>query len=118
MKEILLTCPFTGCQFTATIDLDDNLYVKHPLTGEINKINYNRSIKKYNVPKSLFKPIETVTLAETAEILGVSRQRASAIGVSGVIAPKVVNGQTVFLLDDVLAYRDNRKVGAPARGEL
>ena len=117
MKEILLTCPFTGCQFTATIDLDNNLYVKHPLTGEINKINYNCSIKKYNVPKSLFKPVETVTLAETAEILGVSRQRASAIGVSGVIAPKVVNGQTVFLLNDVLAYRDNRKVGAPARGE-
>ena len=115
MKETSLTCPFTGCQFSALIDASGNLYVKHPLTGEINRVNYNCSIKKYNLDKSLFKQIETVSQSQAAEILGVTRQRISEISANGTIPPKTVNGQTVFILSDVLKYKETRKCGAPRK---
>ena len=115
MREILLTCPFTGCTFNALQDADENLYFVHPLTGETLRMNYNASIKKYNLDKALLKRVQTVTLSQAAEILEVSRQRASAIAQSGVIAPKRVNGQIVFVLDDVLKYKESRKVGAPPK---
>lgn len=115
MREILLTCPFTGVQFSATIDVNNNLYVTHPITGEVNKINYNSSIKKYNLPARLLERVETVTLSEAAEILDVSRQRVNAIAKTGVIQPRTVNGQTVFTLDDVVEYKESRKPGAPRK---
>lgn len=115
MKEITLTCPFTGCEFTALEDLDKNIYFKHPLTGEDLRINYNRSIKKYNMPRKFFKHVETVDLAQAAEILDVTKQRISTIAMNNVIKPKNVNGKTVFLLSDVLEYKKNRKVGAPKK---
>lgn len=115
MKETILTCPFTGIEFNAIIDADNNLYVKHPITGEVNKINYNSSIKKYNLPKSLFKHIDTISLSEAADILGVSRQRISAIAANSTIEPFTVNGQTVFKRADVLQYKRTRKIGAPRK---
>lgn len=115
MRETILTCPFTGCQFNALIDADDNLYVKHPLTGEVNRVNYNCSIKKYNVSKDLFKHIETVTLGQAAEILDITRQRMSAIAENNTIPAKNVNGQTVFVLSDVLQYKETRKTGRPRK---
>ncbi len=115
MKEITLTCPFTGVDFTALTDMLGNLYYVHPLTGENLKINYNSSIDRYNITPKLFKHIETVTISQAAEILDVSRQRASAIAATNVIRPVLVNGQQVFLLDDVLTYKNERKTGAPKK---
>ena len=115
MKETTLTCPFTGIAFTALKDTDGNLYFKHPITGETLKMNFNNSIKKYNLPKEYLKPIKTVTLLKAAEMRGVSRQRASAIATSNTIKPIIVNGQTVFLEADVIEYSESRKVGAPKR---
>lgn len=115
MKEIKLTCPFTGAEIIATADVLGNVYFTHPLTGEQLKMNYNSSIKKYNIPKEWFKHIETLTIGEAAEILGVSRQRASAIAATNVIRPVLVNGQQCFLKKDVLKYKLNRKYGAPKK---
>ena len=115
MKEKILTCPFTGCQFTALEDADGNLYVKHPLTDDMNRVNYNCSIKKYNIPMQLFKHIETVTLVQAAEILEVTRQRMSMIAANNTIPAKTVNSQTVFILGDVLKYKETRKTGAPKK---
>lgn len=115
MQEVMLTCPFTGVTFKALTDVTGNLYFNNPLTGEACRINYNISIKKYNMPKEYLKHVPTVTLTETAEILEVSRQRVSTIAQTGVIEPKTINGQTVFLLDEVLEYKENRKVGAPRK---
>ena len=115
MQEIILTCPFTGVEFTALTDVTGNLYFNHPLTGKVCRVNYNCSIKKYNLPKEMLKHIETVTLTQTAEILEVSRQRVNTIAQTGIIKPKTVNGQTVFILDEVLDYKRNRKVGAPRK---
>lgn len=115
MKEITMTCPFTGVTFNALADALGNVYFVHPLTGEQLKMNYNCSIKKYNVQKEWFEPIETVRIKEAAEILGVSRQRASAIAATNVIRPVLVDGQQRFLKSDVLKYRLNRKYGAPKK---
>ena len=117
MKEIILTCPFTGVEFKATIDVDRNLYVKHPITGDVHKINYNRSIKRYNVPEQLFKHVETVTFSEAAQMLEVTRQRISAIASTGVIETFTVNGQSVFKREDVVKYKETRSPGAPKRSE-
>ena len=118
MKEISLTCPFTGCAFTALQDANGNLYFVHPLTSESLRVNYNASIKRYNLEKGLLKRIETVTLIQAAELLGVSRQRVTTIAQTGVIKPRRVNGQTVLLLDDVIEYKHNRKVGAPVKAGI
>ena len=115
MQKITLTCPFTGCEFTALQDAEGNMYIKHQLTGEDLKINYNCSIKKFNVPKSFFKHIETVSLSQAAEILEVSRQRISAIAANNAIRPVIVNDQQRFILSDVLEYKRTRKVGAPKK---
>ena len=117
MKSLILTCPFTGVEFTALVDADNNLYVKNPLTNEDVRVNYNCSIKKYNIPANLFKHVDTVTLAQAAEILEVSRQRISAIALDNVIPAKSVNGQTVFVLSDVLKYKETRKTGAPRKDD-
>ena len=117
MQEVILTCPFTGVTFKALTDVTGNLYFNHPLTGEACRVNYNISIKKYNMPKEYLKHIETVTLAETAEILEITRQRVSTIAQTGVITPKTVNGQTVFLKDEVLEYKESRKVGRPRKDD-
>lgn len=115
MKEIILTCPFTGVEFTALEYADGKLLVIHPLTGEQLTVNWNCSIKKYNVPKEFFQRIDTVTPAQAMEILGVSRQRISQIANDQTIPVHMVNGKPVFVADDVYAYRDNRKVGAPKK---
>lgn len=117
MKETLLTCPFTGCTFTALEDLSGNIYFRNPLTGEDLKMNYNCSIDKFNLPRSFFRKVETVTPSEAAEILEVSRQRISAIMASNVIKPVFVNGKQCLLKTEVLEYKENRKVGAPRKGE-
>ena len=113
MKEITLTCPFTGLEFTALESLDGRLVVKHPLTGEDMAIKWNCSIKKYNVPKTYFKHIETCTPEKAAEILEVSRQRIAQIIKAQIIPVHYVAGKALFLMDDVLSYKETRKPGRP-----
>lgn len=116
MKEIKLTCPFTGVEFSALEYADGKILARNPLTGEEIHMNYNCSIKKYNVARKEFKHVETVSLVEAANILDVSRSRISKIAIDGVIPAHIVAGRTIFLLDDVLEYKETRKVGAPSKG--
>lgn len=113
MQELILTCPFTGVEFTAIQTADGDLLVIHPLTGEQIKIDYNHTAMTYSMNAKTFKHIDTVTPAELIGILGVSRQRISQIVQDEVIPVHHVNGSPVFLLPDVLEYKKNRKVGAP-----
>ena len=117
MKEVILTCPFTGVEFTALEYADKSLLITHPLTGEQVKINWNASVKRFNVPSNLFKHIGTLTQSETAKVLNVSRQRVSAIAKTGAIQPYEVNDSIVFLKSDVLEYAETRKPGAPCKTE-
>ena len=116
MKEIKLTCPFTGVEFTALEDVNGNVYAKHALTGEDIKVNWNSSIKRYNIQKSAFKYRETVTPMQAAQMLDVSKQRISQIVQEQIIPVHTVNGSPVFLLADVEKYSKNRTVGRPKKG--
>jgi len=113
MKKVMLTCPFTGVDFEALETADGNLIVKHALTGEDVRVNWNGSNNRYYMQKNPFKHIETVTPAEAAEMLEVSKQRISQIVQKQTIPVHMVNGTPVFLKSDVVAYAQTRKVGAP-----
>lgn len=115
MKEIMLTCPFTGVPFKATEYADGRIIFVHPLTHEIFHMNYNASIKKYNVEKRAFKPIEICTQAQAMDILEVSRQRINKIAHDGTIPTYTVNGIAVFLMSDVIKYKEKRKPGRPEK---
>ncbi len=115
MKKITLTCPFTGVEFDCLEDADGNIIARHALTGKEISMNYNYSIKRYNIKREFFAHVETVTFSQACEILDVSRQRISKIAATGVIQPHTVNGVQVFTLTDVLDYKKTRKVGAPAK---
>lgn len=113
MQELILTCPFTGVEFTAIQTADGDLLVIHPLTKEQIKITATVPTMVYSINAETFKHLDTVTPAELVEILGVSRQRVSQIVQDEVIPVHHVNGSPVFLMSDVLEYKKNRKVGAP-----
>lgn len=115
MKEIILTCPFTGIEFKATEYADGKIVFVHPLTRETIHMNYNASIKKYNIDRSAFKQIETCTQTQAMEILEVSRQRVNKIAQDEIIPTFIVNGSKVFLMRDVLEYKETRKVGRPEK---
>lgn len=115
MKEVKMTCPFTGVEFNALQYADGRIIVKHPLTDELLTVNWNCSIKKFNVPKEFFEHIPTVTQKEASEILDVTMARISQIADAQIIPTHNVNGKVVFLLDDVLEYKKTRKVGAPKK---
>lgn len=111
MKEITLTCPFTGLEFTAMECADGKLIVKHALTGEDIPINWNCSINRYNLQKSAFKHIETCTPAQAMEILDVTRQRIDQIIKNEIIPVHIINGNPLFVLSEVMEYKDTRKPG-------
>lgn len=116
MKKITLTCPFTGVPFDALENADGSLIVQHPLTGVHMRVGFNEPSNRYLLDRSQFQHVETVTQAQAAELLGVSRARVSAIVRDETIPHYVVNGSNVFLLDDIKAYDASRTVGRPKEG--
>ena len=110
---MILTCPFTGVEFTALKSADGDLLVIHPLTGEQIKIDYYSSANRYAMPSEAFDNIPIATPYDLIDMLQVTRQRVTQIVQNEVIPVHYVNNQPVFLLSDVLEYKKNRKVGAP-----
>ena len=108
------TCPMTGCIFYAEEDMDGMTF-EHPLTGETVNVPYSCELGGYLFQETLFEPIKTVTMTQTSDILNVSLQRVSKIAKDKTIEPHTVNGSTVFLYDDVVAYKENRKPGRPLK---
>ena len=115
MKEKRFTCPFTGCEFSAPTDAFGSIYAKHPLTGKDFRATYDPKTNSFMIPAELFAHVLYVSQSDAADFLGVSRQRVNAIAAKNVITPRIVNGQTVFRFDDVLKYKDTKKVGAPKK---
>ena len=70
---------------------------------------------KVCIPESLFTRIETVAPNDAADILNVSRQRISQLVNDDVIPSHMVNGQPVFIMSDLLNYKENRKAGRPKK---
>lgn len=113
MKKITLTCPFTGVEFDALESADGALIVNNPLTGENMQIGVNHHTCKYKIDMCLFNHVQTVTQAQAAELLGVSRARVSAIVKENTIPHYRVAGSNVFLKQDLLDYAETRTVGRP-----
>ena len=115
MQKVTLTCPFTGATFEALEYADGKISFRHALTGEELHMNWNATINRYNIAKNAFKHIAIATFQDAAKILDVSRQRITQLAKDGVIEVHDVCGKSVFLLDDVLKYKETRKVGAPRK---
>ena len=111
MREIEMTCPFTGANFKGC-ELDSgNIVIVHPITGE--HIIMQKKGRVFEIPASCFFRQDTISMTEAAELLNVSKQRVSQIANDGIVPVKTINGQKVFLRSDISNYADTRKVGAP-----
>ena len=116
MKRILLTCPFTGVTFEALQTADNNIIGRNPITGAEVRMNYNSSCNRYYICPDAFKKVETLTLSEAAEVLGISVQRISKMVSDGILKAFEIDGKKKTTLESVLEYKETRKVGAPKRG--
>lgn len=115
MQKVTLTCPFTGATFEALEYADGKISFRHALTGEEIHMNWNGTINRYNIVKSAFKYYPIVEFKDAAKILKVTPQRITQLARDEIIPVHDVNSKSVFLLDDVLKYKETRKVGAPRK---
>ena len=113
MRKIKMTCPFTGLEFDAIETADRNVTAINPISGEQINMTYNNQCKRYMIPAEFFKQIELVDIAKASEILDVSRQRISKIASDRVVKSFSINGKTMFIMSDIVKYKETRKVGAP-----
>lgn len=119
MEKRMFTCPMTGVEFEAmSMEPYTVPFVKmvthHPLKHEPVEMYLNERWE-ICIPLRYFDHIKTVTPIEASEILGVSRQRIAQILSDNIINSHTVNGSSVFLLDDVLAYKESRQPGRPRK---
>ena len=116
MKQVLLTDPFTGIDFTAIRYDDKTIIAIHPLTGETIRLPYDFERNAFMLPAHVMKHIDAVTLTKAASELDVSLQRVSNACKSGKIAMKTLpNGSKMILRDDLRNYKENRKIGRPKK---
>ena len=116
MEKMRLTCPFTGIEFQAFKEPKTHkLYFANPLTHEMVSAKWDKVANTYVIPAEMFRFVETCTTVEAMEILNVSRQRISQIVNDNVIPSHIVNNQPVFILSDVLQYKENKKPGRPRK---
>lgn len=116
MKQVLLTDPFTGIDFTAIRYDDKTIVAIHPLTGETIKLPYDFERNAFMLPAHVVTHIDAVTLTEAAKELDTSLQRVSTACKTGKIAMKTLpNGSKMILRDDLKHYKETRKVGRPRK---
>ena len=116
MKQVLLTDPFTGIDFTAVRYDDYTLLAIHPLTGETIKLPYDANTHSFTLPAEVMKHVDACTLTQAAKELDISLQRVSTACKSGKIPMKTLpNGSKMILRDDLNHYKDNKKVGRPRK---
>ena len=117
MREITLTCPFTGLEFNA-LELDNgDIQCTNPLTDNTFVVGSNQydEYRFVYLPFSEFEHKPIVKAYDAKEILDVSKQRIAQIINSETIPVKRINKEPYFLKADVLEYRENRQVGAPRK---
>lgn len=111
MKKIIMTCPFTGIEFTAIKSADGDIIATNPITNEEVKMNYNNSCNRYYIEPSQFKHVETTTPIKAAKILGISVQRVSKLMSDGRLkAFEPLPGVKIIPIESVLDYRKHRKI--------
>lgn len=106
------TCPFTGGEFEA-VHMQESWIITHPLTGDTIRCPLDGPYLM--VPLSALDRKCTMTPAEAADMLQVSRQRIDQLTAAGKLCQRYVNGSPVFLENDVVEYKGNRKNGRPRK---
>lgn len=112
MKEITLTCPFTGVEFKALEQNDGTLLVKNPISGNMHVLKCNE-MGKIEISRNWLDHINMVNAKEAAEILEISRQRISAIIQNKTIPSYLIANTPMLKLSDVLKFKETRKCGRP-----
>ena len=116
MKPVSITCPFTGITVKAMESGDKTLFFRNAITREEIMCPYDYISDCYSIPaEMLTQKYDLVSMTHAAYILGVTRQRMTQIARDETIKPLVVGGKTMFARDDVLEYKNKRKVGAPKK---
>lgn len=117
MKPVSITCPFTGQVIKATKNEDSGtLIFINAITKEPITCLYDYEKDCYCIPaKILLEKYDLISMTQAAYILGVTRQRISQIAKTETIKSLTINGKTVFHKQDVLNYKETRKVGAPKK---
>lgn len=115
MKEILLTDPFTGIDFTACKH-EDKLYATHPLTGETIILDYDKAKKSFMVPVESFKHVDALSITDAANEFYTTRQNVSRACKTGKLPfKKLPNGAKVILRTDMRRYIETAQVGRPRK---
>ena len=117
MKEINCTCPFTGHRFNATMhEQTKDLFCNNPVNGDKFICYYNSDTDTYSIDAdTLLQKFDLVSQTAAAYILGVTRQRVNQIVKQELIKPIQIDGRYYFKREDVLKYKEKRKIGAPRK---
>lgn len=108
MKLKKLCDPFTGIEINVA-EFDDRTFLFDKcFTHESVAVGYDATTDRYTIPASAFKLVYSVSLAEAAEILGVSKMRVSAMCGKGQLQYSKVNGIMLVSYDSIMEYRINR----------
>lgn len=119
MEKKILTCPLTGIEFEIMV-MDGDLVpfakavTAHPLEHYPIEIYMNERFELC-IPYKYFNHIMCVTRKEAGEILEVTPQRITQLITDEVIPVHYVIGEPMMKLCDVLAYKNTRKIGRPAK---
>ena len=121
MYRKILTCPLTGVEFEVAVNEPDlvpfaKATTHHPLLHEPVDMYVNERFELC-IPLKHFAHIETLTRAEAAELLGVSRQRITQILSENIIDSHIVNNSVLFKKEDIIDYMNGRKIGRPRKEE-
>ena len=116
MKKITLTDPFTGIDFTALAFDNGMITAVHPLTGETIAMDYDKDHARFMLPVRSFNQIETVSIKQAADEMGITIQAVSKACASGKLPFKTLpNGAKMILKHDLELYNDTKSVGRPKK---
>ncbi len=112
MQLRTFTDPFTGAPFEG-IEIDDEITIPNAITGEpcVFKIKDECIM----LPLEMCEAVQIINAQETCMKLHISRQRLSQLVNNEMLHPIYLGNSQYFVLDAVLEYKRNRKVGRPKK---
>lgn len=105
MHRSVISDPFTGLDLQAVEYANGNLQVETPW-GKPLAMVFDPVAHTFTIDASAFRHRETCTLAQAAQILGVSRMRVSCMCSTGILTAAKINGVMVIDYDSVMKERN------------
>lgn len=97
------------------IQIGEYLYIDNPLTGE--KMSFWSKDDSILLPLKLLQQKEIMNSASVCAMLDITRQRLYQLTLDKKLTPHYIEDKQYFLKDEVLEYKENRKVGRPRKAE-